>query len=215
MERPTLPVEEPIKKPEVSESGFDMEAILKAQQMEKEWYATILPFDSEADVLEALEIGMLQAVPDVSEGATYKVSKNCTAGPENCFRSLTPNAKALLDRIAGMWRERMSALGAEYATMSLIVTSLTRDKNLQARLQGEGNPAAPEDTSTHLRGGAFDIALDWFDKNNKPEVSKIFQGVIEELSAEGIMSSIDEVGAFHIRHIAVDPYRSLRHVLHW
>jgi len=175
-------------------SSEEMKAILEQQKIEAIWYKSVVSFETEGNVHRAIEAGELVEVED---GEWFKISERVREE----FRALRPETADLLEDIASAWAEKMTEAGENMERTFLVISSLVRTVEYQRELQAKGYPAADGEQSTHTKGGAFDIAIVWFEKN-RPAAAKKLREVLQYLSRPNVrrLSFIDEptVGALHV-----------------
>lgn len=173
-------------------SAQEIEDIRRAQRREAAWWQRKPALEDPADIETLLESGKVIRVPD--QGAWYRISEKT---PEE-FRVLEQNTFDLLEYISKKWAEKLQKRGTSTDNIFLVITSLARTKQYQEKLARQGYPAI-EEGSTHTKLGAFDIAIEWFQKN-RPELLEALHEVLEELSNEEKINFIEEptVGVYHI-----------------
>ncbi len=177
----------------------ELEVIKRAQQRELTWYQDTPSYETTADVARAVEGGTLTAVPDFP-GYSYRLSAKIR--PE--FRYLTSSANQLLNRVAEEWLEKMQAGGDAAEKIFLVVSSLTRSVEFQHELEAKGFPAVEGDTSTHTKGGAFDISIEGFLKHGNQEAIVVLKAVLQELAHQGLLNFFAEP-SIKVLHVAVHP----------
>ncbi len=178
-------------KPAVPETpSEELAEILAAQKLEAEWWKDAPVMETEADIERALGSGRAERIID---GAFSRVSAKV---PEH-FRVLDKETKKLLDEFVAEWGAELQRRNINPEGLFLVISSLARTKAYQEELRASGYPGAEE--STHTKLGAFDVAVEWFEKN-RPEVAAVVEDVAKKFFDEGRINLIRErtIGALHI-----------------
>jgi len=169
----------------------ELKGILAKQQIETKWWENAPKMETDADIEREVQEGRASRIAD--EGVGYKISP----GVKEQFKVLENNTKALLEEVARRWIEKLHLKGIESEGAYLRITSLARTTKYQQELIEKGYPAAPD--STHTKLGAFDILINWF-QNNRPELFKALQEVLDEIKKDSRANCIEEpeIGVMHI-----------------
>lgn len=175
---------------------------LREAQIERTWFNNA-PMFSTRQIQTAIQQGELVPVETIP-GLVRIVSaeKGKLSGVQYSY--LTPECKKLFLSIATAFGKQRDTKKLEKHFLN--VTSMTRDRERQARLRRQGYPAAEQ--STHGLGEAFDINVTWL-KSNAPSHFKILEGILNQLRAKGAINLIDETTINGALHVARNPnYKS-------
>ena len=162
-----------------------LEEVLKENEIERQWYRDVLPFESYASILKAAADGGLEKVKPTADYLPILRLRNPALG-ETYPAYLTKEAKAVLDEIGRTWRQRADAERID-RKVRLAITSLARTQPYQQLIVKAGKLADPE--SVHTRGEAFDIDASGYYLDNVPinprqDREKEFAAAFKELGAE-------------------------------
>ncbi len=132
----------------------DLEKAIRDTQREREWYAVIPGFETNADILHAHEAGKLVLV---GETELYRPATRFL-NPD--LRQIYPSflsftAFTLLEEVARRWRHHADVLGVP-DDVRLSITSMTRSIAYQRELVAAGKLAVDDSTHTKQEGGASD-----------------------------------------------------------
>lgn len=172
--------------------------IIDEAQIEREWLRGIATMYTQAELLQSIEAGVAQRMPN--SGTGYELS----VGIPDELRVLRPEAKVVLEMVAGEWQHRCVAQGLDIKNVYLRITSLARTVEYERYLATQGYPIVGEGSHTKLM--AFDIYVSWLEVN-APEHWNILTQILHDLHKTERVNIINEPSV-GVCHVAVNPHHA-------
>ncbi|NOY35435.1 MAG: hypothetical protein GXP44_00715 [bacterium] len=180
----------------------ELEEVRKLSEMERAWWRDFPPYETNEEILDDFEKGILAKIGD--DGNLKLIMRFSNPELEKWQPYLNKEAARLLREVGERWREKMKAAGLP-DDIRLAVTSLVRTKEYQKEIISAGKLAMPD--SPHTKGQSFDIdgcgyyiedsvvnprQCENYREIYKPLVHQILKEVLEEMKNEGRLSYIQE-----------------------
>lgn len=179
-----------------------LEEVRKLSEKERAWWANVPAYETNEEILENFEKGILVKIED---DENFKlIMRFSNPRLEDWQPYLSEEAAALLREIGKRWRGKMKAVRLP-DDIRLAVTSLVRTKKYQEKIIAAGKLAMPN--SPHTKGQSFDIdGCGYYIENSavnprqcenykeiyKPIVHQVLKDVLDEMKDEGVLYYIQE-----------------------